>query len=471
MPTKKTSDPIPVDDATPGDDRAAARPEVGDELELDLHDLAHGGEAVGRHDHFVVFVPFGAPGDRVRVRVVDVRRSFARATILEVLSPSPDRVEPRCPYVGTCGGCQLQHLSADAQVAARPRVLRDLLTRIGRIHEPVVEPCERGEAFHTRHRITLHARTPLDGGPSVLGYVSVDGEDLVPVASCAIAHERFQPVLEALQAAMPEVGEVAGEVDLRIGYPAETVQVVLGPGTENLAARLVMELGSRHLEDDVDVLWTEDGQPRSGPRERARALTLRAPWASWTLPPRVFYQVYVPLALRMAELVREWARLGSRERAVDLFGGVGFLATAFAGEATRVWVLEGHVGAVRAGERAVQRAGIGNVRFVPGPVESLLPTMNFKGTLALAVLDPPREGVPPKVLDTLLEVRPPRILYVSCEASTLARDLRRLVEGGYRHVRSRPFELFPQTAHFESVTLLELGTPRPEPGDAGDDGA
>lgn len=470
MPTKKTPDPIPIDEGTPRRP-APVRPEVGDELELDLHDLAHGGEAVGRHREFVVFVPFGAPGDRVRVRVTEVRRSFARASILDVVTPSPDRVEPRCPYFGTCGGCQLQHLSAAAQVAARPRVLGDLLTRIGRIESPVIEECEHGEAYHTRHRITLHARTPLDGGPSVLGYVSVDGEDIVPVTSCAIAHERFQPVLEALQAAMSGVGEIAGEVDLRIGHPADAVQVVLGPGTENLAGRVVMELGSRHIEEQVDVLWTEDGQPRSGPREKSRPLTLRTPWASWTIPPRVFYQVYVSLALRMAEVVREWTHLGTRDRAVDLFGGVGFLATAFAGEATRVWVLEGHYGAVRAGEKAVQRAGIGNVRFVPGPVESLLPTMNFKGTLTLAVLDPPREGVPRKVVDTLLRVRPPRILYVSCEASTLARDLRLLVEGGYRHVRSRPFELFPQTAHFESVTLLELGDASPEPGDAADDGA
>lgn len=481
MPTKKTPErPQPRAPRSPADLAAPAgssdelepgRPVPGDELTLDLHDLAHGGEAVGRHGDFVVFVPFGAPGDRVRVRVREVRRSFGRAEILEVITPSPDRVEPRCPYFGTCGGCQLQHLSAEAQIAARPRVLRDLLTRIGHVDDPVVEETEHDGAYFTRHRITLHARTPLDGGPSVLGYVSVDGDDLVPITSCVIAHDRFQPILETLQAIMPDVGEVAGEVDLRLGFPVEALQVVLGPGTENLAAPLVRELGSRHLDQGVDVLWTEEGQPRSAPRIRPRSIVLKSPWATWTLPPRVFYQVHLSLALRLAQVVREWAALGSRDRAVDLFGGVGFLATAFAGDATRVWVLEGHYGAVRAGEKAVQRAGIGNVRFVPGPVESTLPTMNFKGTLNLAVLDPPRTGVPRPVLDTLVRVGPPRILYVSCEASTLARDLAHLLAGGYRHVRSRPFELFPQTGHFESLTLLERVTRSPEHGDAAADGA
>ena len=141
--------------------------------------------------------------------------------------------------------------------------------------------------------------------------------------------------------------------------------------------------------------------------------------------------------------------------ALDLYGGMGFFASAFARDARRVWVLEGHFSAVRAGEAAMRRAGIDNVRFVPGPVEFRLPTMGVKGQLTVAVLDPPRDGITKPIIKALVRFAPRRIIYISCEPSTLARDLKWLTASGYRHVTTIPYDFFPQTYHVESVTLLE----------------
>jgi len=296
----------------------------------------------------------------------------------------------------------------------------------------------------------------VEGEPgSIIGYVAVTGEHIVSISHCPIAHPRFQPILEALQEAGEDATHIEGEIELRTGYPAVHTQVLLGPGTESLATPLLQRLQARDLDAEVSIQWMEDRKPRSTAGDRGNPIRLRTEWATWTLPPRVFYQVYPEIAIDLARELREWASLTARDRAVDLFGGIGFLAAAFAGQAMRVWVLEGHLGSVRAGERAIQREGIGNVRFVPGPVERLLPTMNFKGTLSLAVLDPPREGAPRPVIEHLLRVMPSRIIYVSCDAGTLARDVKRLIDGGYRHVRSAPYDFFPQTYHFESLTLLE----------------
>ncbi len=435
------------------DETTAVAPAPGSEIELTLSGIGHGGVAVGRHDGFVHFVPGGAPGERVRVVARDVRRSFARSELVEILHPAAERIAPRCAFYDSCGGCHWQHVDAPTQRAGREQVLHDLLERVAKVRSPAIDPIVTGDAWAYRHRVTLHAHTDGTGAVAV-GYVSEDGRALTEIDGCPIAHPRVDATIGALADAAERASDVNGDVEIRTGHPARTVHVYLQPGTESLATPLLQVLDERE-ERGTFVFWNEGRTRRSAPSATPPPIVLETPWASWRLPSRAFYQVNPPLAVRLAEHVAEWAALTPRDRAVDLFAGVGFLAAAFAGEAARVWCLEGSEAAVRAGEAAIRRAGIGNVRFVPGPVERLLPTMNFKGSLALAVVDPPRSGLPLPVVASLDKFAPERIIYVSCEPGTLARDIARLRAGGYRHVRSVPFDFFPQTYHFESVTLLD----------------
>jgi hypothetical protein len=285
--------------------------------------------------------------------------------------------------------------------------------------------------------------------------VDTEGTAIVPVAGCLIAHDLFGPVLRALNAASFEVTGVAGDIDVRTGYPARHVHVHLGPGTEPFTSPLL-----RHLQNEGEdaattttIFWHEGRVLRCAPRANPPPLRFESPWAVWNLPPTAFYQVNPEPALRLAETARSWAALGAEDLAIDLYAGIGFFAAALAAGAKRVWALESHPAAVRAGEAALRRAGIENVRFVPGRVEDRLPTMNLKGRLVAALLDPPREGAPAVALAALDRLAPRRIVYVSCEPATLDRDLGRLPN--YRHVRSVPYEFFPQTYHLESITLLE----------------
>jgi 23S rRNA (uracil1939-C5)-methyltransferase len=437
------------------------RPTAGDVVELRLESLGHGGEAVGRSGGFVYFVERGAPGDRVRVVTTEVKPSFARASIQEILAPSPHRVDPKCPHFGTCGGCHLQHLSGEAQLESRVRVLRDALERIARIPDPEVAGTVSGsERFGYRHRITLHAETGGDGDVTI-GFVDRTGSRVASVASCDIAHPRFAPLITALQEVIREPGasgravNVAGRIEIRTGYPAREAHVFLSPGTESLASPLLRRLQSLGHAEEVSLFWQEGPVRKCAPHAKPPPLRLETAWATWHLPPGAFYQVNPEVAIQMAETVRKWAALTPDALAVDLYAGIGFIAATFAADAKRIWCLEGNFSAVRAGEAAMRRSGYENVRFVPGAVEARFPTMRYPDRLRLVVLDPPREGVALPVIQTLLRVRPQRIIYVSCEPSTLARDLKRLLPGGYRHVRSTPFDLFPQTYHVESVTLLE----------------
>jgi 23S rRNA (uracil1939-C5)-methyltransferase len=456
-PTDPPKNPIPA--PIPEESTEKIRPVVGEAVELTLDRLGHGGEAVGRADGFVHFVRYGAPGDRVRATPLEVKKSFARSRLDEVIEPSPERVDPTCEYYGECGGCHLQHLSDAGQLAARVQDLRDALQRIAGITEPVVEPCvSLDRRWGYRHRVVLHAVT--SGEDVGIGYVDVDGTGLVPIDSCPIALEGFAPVIRALDEASLEARGIDGHIDIRTGYPSHDVHVHLREGTEGLVSPLLRRLQAAGVEDRVTIFWNEENSWRSAPRAKPAPLTMVTPWATWRVPPNAFYQVNPELAIRVAETVREWISIEPEGCALDLYAGMGFFAAAIADKVDRLWAVERHRGSIRAGERAFKAAKIENVRFVPGAVESTLPTMTIKGRLDAVVLDPPREGIQPTVADAVTALAPNQILYISCEPTTLARDIKRMIEAGYRHVKTRPFDFFPQTYHVESLTLLERSVAR-----------
>jgi 23S rRNA (uracil1939-C5)-methyltransferase len=426
-------------------------PETNAEIELRVERMAHEGVGVARCNGFVHFVEGGAPGDFVRARVKEVRKSFARSAIVEILAPSPDRVTPRCPFVGTCGGCHLQHLSTAAQVRTRETVLEETLVRLGRITEPVVDPTVTQDAWGTRHRVTLH----LSRGR--IGFVDTSQTEIVPIDACVIAHECFAPIIRALadlsrRGVSPEIP--GGDIELRTGHPAGLVHVILGEGTEGLVQPLLNTVQCSSETTRLTIQWFAEGRWQRASTHRAQPLVLETPWATWRLPPKAFYQVYPPLAIEMAQHVRTLAGLNGDATALDLYSGIGFLAAAIARDAKHVTCLETSRAAVGCGIEAFRSAGLSNVSFQTGDVERALRQLPRAHAPRVVVLDPPRAGASRATLDGILRLGPERILYVSCDPATLARDLRHLIEGGYHHHRSIPFDLFPQTYHFESVTLL-----------------
>jgi 23S rRNA (uracil1939-C5)-methyltransferase len=358
---------------------------LGTELELVVESLAAGGDGVARSDGLAVFVPWSAPGDRVRARVTESRPRFARAEILELIAPGPGRRAAPCPHFGRCGGCSWLHLEEAEQQRARVAIARAALERIaGRRDLPEIEviPSPRALGYRARARVAYqHGR---------IGFRARGSREVVDVERCAVLDPATQDQLTRLRAAPPK-GE--GELELR-GFGRQ-VALAAGP-----------------LEVPADAFFQANG----------------ALWERWR------------------EVVVE--SCGSGELAVELYCGVGFYTQSLCARFARVIALEGNAAAARSAARN-SRAEI-----VSEPAERWAPRSLTRLGAQLVLLNPPRAGCHQLVSDALRNAKPRRVVYVSCDCATLARDLERL-GSGFRIARIALLDALPQTHHVELVVALD----------------
>lgn len=396
---------------------------------VEIADLAFGGEGVARlPDGCVLFVPFTLPGEQVRVEVVSRHKRFARGQLLELLRPAPERVPPPCPLFGRCGGCQYQHLEYGAQVRAKAAQLQATLRRVGgftALPEPLpVQPCPLPYGY--RNKLCLEAvRTPQG---LAYGFYALDNTTLLPVAACPLA----MPALNATLAESLASPEAARNAALRTPQPLVLRQPLHGPARWFFDAATV---AGESVEEEV--LGTPARVPLAG-----------------------FWQVNPAVAQRLFGTVREWYAAAPLPRLVDAYAGAGTFALALgAACATRV-VIEENADAVAAARQNLRTAGLlEGARLVAGRAEAVLPVVLAEATPAVrretaVLLDPPRGGCRPELLAALGRWPVRRLFYVSCDAATLSRDLRQLAAAGYRLERLALFDMFPQTAHFETAAAL-----------------
>ncbi len=401
--------------------------------------IAAGGDGVGRMaDGRTVFVPRTAPGDEVELEDIRLHARFARAMPGRLAVPGPDRVVPRCIHYerDRCGGCQLQHLSAAAQHAARRAIVGDALRRIGKlaVEDPVLEA--PGEAWGYRHRITLH----VDASGRRVGFHRVgDAAGVFDLEHCEIAAPGLDRVWGAVRAVREALPPALHEVVLRLGRDGGCHVVFRGPvrPAPDGMGRLEAAVGSA----GVAVAWwwePEPGQPRNvgtAPAPPAAAATS-------------FEQVNPAVGDAVRRFAVELTGDVSGRHAWDLYAGVGDAGRMLAARGATVESVERDLAAVAASEALGPADG---VRRHAGPVEDWVGRM---ATPAAVFTNPPRSGMEPVVVDGLARAAPAVIVYVSCDPATLARDIRRLGPA-YRVGQVRAFDLFPQTAHVETVVRLE----------------
>jgi 23S rRNA (uracil1939-C5)-methyltransferase len=357
-------------------EHAGWRMRPGDEIELEITDLAYGGDGIARHEGRVIFAPFTIPGEKVAARVTEVHRNYARVSVATILAPSPDRVAPPCPVFTLCGGCAYQHIAYPRQLEIKTRQVSEALRRIGKITEPRVEPARLSpEAYHYRNRITVHVEPPD------VGFRGTDPRRLIDVKECLIAEDGVNAALAALRS-------------------------------------------KRHL--------------RPGPA------TLR------TNPEQTgFRQVNNGAAEVLAAAVSELA--GEGTVLLDAYCGSGFFSKHLLGAF-------GSVIGIDWDERSTNQArSAADARemYFTGDVALLLPQLLVEHHPQVVLLDPPAQGVAQEVIEGLLATSVPRIVYVSCDPATLARDIAKL-SSGYNLVRAIPVDMFPQTASIETAALLQL---------------
>ncbi len=403
-------------------------------IRLTLERMAHGGEAIGRHEGKVIFVPFGVPGEVVEVEIVEDRGSYARGRIVAVVSPSPERTDPPCPHFGECGGCHLQHMRYEAQLRWKAEIVRDQLRRIGKIEDPPVRPTiPSPDPFGYRNQVQFSVSA--DGR---LGFQAMRSHRVVPISRCWIAH----PMLQALYEALDIEGLSLRRLTLRCGVRTGDRMVIFETEGDEVPV----------LETDLRVslvLLTEE--EKAIPLIGLDYLTEEVGGVRFRISAPSFFQTHTEMAEQIVRRVVEWADLHGTESVLDAYCGVGLFAAHLAPRARRVVGIEAHPAA--AADAQHNLAAFPHVEIRTGTVEAMAPTL--EGPFEVVVVDPPRAGCSKEALDALLRLAPRRWIYVSCDPATLARDARHLLDAGYRLREVQPFDMFPQTYHIETVSLFE----------------
>lgn len=406
---------------------------IGSQLTVTIADLAFGGEGVARTQEGVIFVPYTAVGDEVLIEINETRRNFARGKLLQVITPGPGRAEPVCPHFGVCGGCQYQHLDYPTEFAAKQKQLLDLLRRIGRFQElPPLEPAVPAETpYGYRNKLRLEARpAKADNGRKYVdyGYLQNDNKSFLKVTHCPLGRAELGKLLhQAIDSqwnqhnAHRKDQQAPAALTLRIDARGET-EFYFG-----FAPGRISWLNERL--NDVD----------------------------YKVPAEAFWQVNPPIAEQLVKTMDQWTHDLPLTSLIDAYGGVGTFSCAMTNPSiVERLLIESFRKATEAAQYNLQKCGYG-CQIVSETTEKALPRMlpKYPKDTTLVILDPPRNGCQDKTIQAIRASQPAYVGYVSCNPSTLARDLRALCEDGtYRLERLALFDMFPRTAHFETATLL-----------------
>ena len=388
-------------------------PEQGDETVVAIDSVAFGGAGIGRCGKMAVFVPFTVDGDTVSVEIVDVKKRFATAKLKSIHTPSPYRTEPRCTAYTLCGACSYQHIAYDHQLVLKKLQVRDALERIGRFHNiPIEDVIPSPQAYGYRGKADFHVAMG-EGHARTVGFAARGTNCIIDLERCEIVHESINTALPLLR---------------RYDSPSGRQPVWSAPQGEVPESRIIRQVKGR------EMLVPQDG----------------------------FFQANLYLTDTLVNVVEEFCDLSGTETVLDGYCGSGLFSLFLAPRCNKLYGIEVEGTAVLCAEENLERAGICSAFFYAGDMARILRErfIREKLTVDVVLVDPPRIGLGKDTISALGALNPPKIVYVSCNPATLARDLRALACFGYGIRRVQPMDMFPQTSHIETVVLLNnLGTP------------
>lgn len=442
-------------------------------IELTIEDITDTGEGIGHADGIAVFVKNAVPGDVVRVRILKAKKTYAIAKTEEILRPAPGRVTPDCGKAASCGGCQLSYLSYEEQLRLKQKKVQDCISRIGGLAVQVEPVIGMKEPRAYRNKGQFPVGMGSDGKP-VLGFYAGRTHRIVPTDGCMMLWPGHEEILSAvrdwmIQNKVSAYNEETGDglvrhVLMRKGFATgETIVclVINGekiPAGERLWAKLqgitgIVGLCLNVNRERTNVILGNRLIPLFG----KPYITDRIGDVSFEISPMAFYQVNPVQTKVLYDLALRFANLSGRETVWDLYCGIGTISLFLAKAAGRVYGVEIVPEAIENAKQNAAANGIENADFYVGAAEDVFPKLAAEDPRFRAdviVVDPPRKGCDAALLNTMLSMNPSRIVYVSCDPATLARDLKILCDGGYRVERIRPVDMFPGSVHVESVALL-----------------
>lgn len=423
--------------------------------EITLEKLTYGGEAMGRLPDptgaggRAVFVPFGLPGETVRIQLTQEKQNFARGEIIEILKPSPDRIEAKCKHAfsprllgersgvrSVCGGCHYQNLSYEKQLLAKADILRDQLQRIGKIENPIVQPTVASpEQWNYRNHIQFHL---TDDGK--VGFINARGNATLPIEECHLP----EPAIDAFRNDLQFESRMNLErVSLRSGADDDLMLILESETEETPELEIEADISIVHIYEDHPVVIAG-----------SNSLTIQILGKDFHVSAPSFFQVNTKMAEKMVQhLQTQLPNPDSQFTLIDLYCGVGLFSKFFADKYAKVIGIESAPSSCE--DFAINLDEFDNVELYEGAAEEILPALAPQLTQPIhMIVDPPRAGIDKFALDVILQINPQVIAYVSCDPSTLARDAARLIKGGYTLQHVTPFDLFPQTYHIESISIF-----------------
>lgn len=430
------------------DEKREPGPQKGDELELEIEKIVPGGDGLARHDGRVVFVPLAAPGDRLKVEVVKKKKAFLRAKIVEILSSGKGRRQPVCRLFGLCGGCQFQHLNRETERAIKREMVADALFKIAKLEVEVAPVREGSPETDYRQRAGLKAR--VDRGEVKLGFFQAGGRNLIDLPACPILHPELEGLLETLRAAIRRLERPYAIQEVETVWSESGLGLVfhLKSGLSQGDRNLLKQFGKRA---GIKSLWQGGKTGKEWrPLLEEGELTYTLEGMPYRFLPGDFTQANIDAARILAE--EAMALAGEGEKAVDLFCGGGMFTLPLARRYAHVAGYEVSFTAIKSAKRNARENGLGDKatfeRLDLSPEEGDV-ALNLEG-VETVLLDPPRTGAE-AVARRLVDSDVKRVVYVSCDPATFARDAALLTAGGFTLEKVQPVDLFPLTRHVELV--------------------
>lgn len=441
-------------------------------VDLFVERLVQGGDGLAQLDGLKVFVPFSAPNERVRARIVQRKRDYAVAQVVEVVEPSPLRIEPACPYYGRCGGCQLQHIDYQGQLVVKKALVNETLQRVGKVFFPVANITGPAAPWHYRNKTQYPARQDGRHAPQQkerglrLGLFRRNSHDLLDIDRCPLQPESFDRIRQAVLTAARDSGEQGYD---EVGHSGNIRHVILRQASVRGEVILIVvtrtaTLDSRFVAALAETAGVAGIVQSANPDRTSRILGRRHRLLYGTdtsvypilgrdlsASAMSFFQVNTVQTEELCRKVLKYAAPTGTETVLDLYSGVGMLSLVLADFVRQVTGVEIEPEATRDAQANARTLSADNVRFICGDVDKVLADVTRAD---IVLLDPPRRGCLPDTLSRVAGMNPRRIVYVSCNPATLARDLKLLEQLGYEARAAEPIDMFPQTAHVETVVQL-----------------
>jgi 23S rRNA (uracil1939-C5)-methyltransferase len=444
----------------------------GDLVELEINDLSNDGSGVGRIDNQVVFIPDTVNGDRLWARLVRVKRKHSQGKIKEIITPSTHRIRPRCMVADKCGGCQWQHIDYSYQLEAKRNLVRQTLQRIGGFHNPPVLKVIGGSDLGYRNKVTYPLKISETGNLQA-GYYQKASHKIVNLNQCPIQDRRLNPLLAEIKQDLQNLGiSIYNEkthqgalrhLGFRIGANTGEILVTLFSKEKNIPKiERQAQIWLKRYQNLVGVALNYNPHAHNVILGENTFLLGGKPYLKEIfaglelhLRSETFFQVNTPVAEALLKVIFDQLNLQGKEIVVDAYSGIGTFTLPFAQKVQKAIGIELQSASVEQAQINADLNHISNVEFLEGRSEKLLAKLDIKPDLVF--LDPPRQGCHREVIDTLRQIKPPRIVYLSCKSPSLARDLKLLCENElYQLTEVQPADFFPQTSHVECAAFLTL---------------